>query len=113
MKKLSLAGLLSPVSLLMVAALLMAAYAVCHAAGWREYVGVISGTYSTTAGSVDTQIVKAGVYAGLYFAVVLLVPVLVLAALLQVLVLRVFRRRHLRASGQLGEVSGDGADGAE
>ena len=93
MKKPSFSGLLSPTSFLVVAALLTSAYAALHVAGWREQVSILSGTLSPTASSAEMQLAQALVYAGLYFSVVLLVPVLVMAGMLQLACRRVVRRK--------------------
>ncbi|MBN2445653.1 MAG: hypothetical protein JXO22_02935 [Phycisphaerae bacterium] len=92
MKKLSFSAVLSPASLLVLAVLLTAFYAALHMAGWREQVSILSGTSSATRSSGEVQIAQGLVYAGLYFGMTLLVPVLVLAALLQLLYQCLLRR---------------------
>jgi hypothetical protein len=106
MKRPSLVALVSPVSLLVVAAVLTIAYTACHAAGWRQHVSIFSGTLSVSSPAA-TQIALAGLYAGLYFAFVLLVPVLVLASVLQLLGLRLLLRKSPRPPAENGRSGGE------
>jgi len=68
------------VALLVIAAALVAVWGAMHLAGWREHTGVFSVVVPTGTGQ-ETALVKAVVYAGAYLLLVLVVPVLALAAL--------------------------------
>lgn len=93
MKRLSPPQLLSPLSLIVYAALIAGAYAILHAAGWREHVSILSGTLSEAGGSFATQAWQAGLYLVAYFGFVILVPILLLAAAIQILAIRLLLRR--------------------
>ncbi|MBK8267870.1 MAG: hypothetical protein IPK83_06020 [Planctomycetes bacterium] len=93
MKRLSLLKLVSPGSLFSIAVLIICTYAILHALGWREHVSIVSGTLSEAGGSFETQALQAGFYMCAYFGFTLLVPILLLAAALQILVLWAFLRR--------------------
>jgi len=68
-------------ALLVIAAALVAAWGAVHLAGWREHTGAFSVVVVTGPGQ-ETAFVKAVVYAGAHLLLVLVVPVLTLAALL-------------------------------
>jgi hypothetical protein len=75
---------MTPAGLLKRAAIVAAAFLVCHLAGWRELTSVLSGT---PPGS--TLAALGGVlYLVSYFAAVIVAPVLVIAAGLLRLALR-------------------------
>jgi hypothetical protein len=79
---------LSPLGLILWAAVGAAAFAVLHAAGLRDYATVLCGS-SPTGKPIDTSTaVLAGLYIVSWFVFVLAVPFLVLAAIVQALVLR-------------------------
>ena len=73
-------SLLSPWGLLAGAALLALPFLVCHAAGLREFVSVLSGTSPATGASVEVMTLLGLVYAAFYMVFLILVPILVLAA---------------------------------
>lgn len=72
------AELFSPKGFLIRAVLISVAYAVCHAAGLREYTTFLSGT--TDGGNLNQTIVLGVTYMAVYFAFVLGVPILLIAA---------------------------------
>lgn len=71
---------LTPSGLLVRAALVVVFFAVCHLAGWREHTTFISGTPASAGVSANTSVVLGVVYMAGYFSVVLLAPILTLAA---------------------------------
>jgi hypothetical protein len=72
-------GFLSPAGLLARAALIGAAFLICHAAGLRHYTTVLSGSSAAAQpGTLDT--VLAAIYLTAYFGVTLLTPVLATGA---------------------------------
>jgi hypothetical protein len=78
----------SPKGFLLRAAGLTVMFLIVHALGWRAYTSVLCGT-SPTGRAPDANVSLFGVaYAGLYLAGVTLVPVLVLAAVIFLLLLR-------------------------
>ncbi|MBI4601758.1 MAG: hypothetical protein HY721_07340 [Planctomycetes bacterium] len=82
-------GPLTPAGLLLRAALLSALFFAVHAAGWREYTSIISGTTHP-----DRMATVLGIaYAFFWFAFVLGVPVLVLGAGIYALLLLLRRPR--------------------
>jgi hypothetical protein len=66
----------SPRPLLVLAAALAAAFGLCDVIGLREDVCILSGTMPATTWGAAGGVA----YAGLYFAVVVVAPILVLAA---------------------------------
>ena len=70
----------SPKGLLLWAGIVALGFLVCHAAGLREHTTVISGTSPTGDVHSVLPIALGAVYAVVYFAFVLLVPILILAA---------------------------------
>ena len=76
----SRAPLFSPTGLLFRAALVTGVFLVFHLAGWREYTSILCGT-SPTGNLADRHIqFLGGLYVLFYFATIILVPILVLAA---------------------------------
>lgn len=74
------APMFSPKGFLTRAAILTFLFAIVHLVGLREFTSVLSGT-SATGGSAKTLSATAGsVYIVLYFAFVLIVPILVLSS---------------------------------
>ena len=71
---------LTPGGLLVRAALVAVFFAACHLAGWREHTTFLSGTPASAGGSVNTSALLGVVYMAAYFGLVLLAPILVLAA---------------------------------
>jgi hypothetical protein len=85
--------LFTPMGFVMRAILLCAAYGVCHLLGFREFAGVLSGTPpSGFLGGVPAA-VCAVAYILLYFAVVLVVPVLLIGAVIFAAMMRRSARR--------------------
>lgn len=74
------APLFSPVGLLTRAVLLTVIYLVLHLAGWREYTSILCGTAPTGNLSDRPAQLYGLIYVLLHFAVVVGVPILVLAA---------------------------------
>ena len=91
------APLLSPRGLLLRASLLVALFLACHLAGWREHTSILCGTAFT--GNVTDRYTQwfGMVYVVLYFAIVIIVPVLILAAGLMALVNRVWHAKSVSA----------------
>jgi hypothetical protein len=72
--------LFSPRGFLICAATLALAFAVCHVAGLREYTSILCGQ-APTGSYADWWAIHLGMaYVVFYFAFVLVVPILVLAA---------------------------------
>jgi hypothetical protein len=86
-KWLRLSVLFSPVGFLALAALIAAAYHACDALDWREYTCILSGSVPLGAAQA-TAMFRGGAYIILYFAYVLIAPILTLAAGLLVVVRR-------------------------
>lgn len=81
---------LSPKGFILRAAVCVAALAVVHLLGWREYTSIISGT-SPTGESISLSTALPGMlYMAAWFATVLIAPALLIAAG----VLRLARRRN-------------------
>ena len=95
--------LLSPAALLLAALLLVIAYGVADLVMPREDVSLLTATAFEPDAAGGNRIAWAGVYAALYFAAVLLAPVLALAAVIFWALQRALRRRgaasHGRATG--------------
>jgi hypothetical protein len=89
---------LTPGGLLVRAALVAVFFAVCHLAGWREHTTFLSGTPASAGGSANTSVVLGVVYMAGYFGVVLLAPILALAAGLLFVFERIAERRGDRHS---------------
>lgn len=85
--------------LLGLALLIAAAYHTCHALGWREHTSLLSGTPPVAGVSFGTAVWQGGVYGLLYFAYVLLAPILVIAAALATLAAIFLRRKPDTAAG--------------
>ncbi len=85
-------GILSKLSssFLARAGLILLVYLVLHAAGFREYTGVLSGTLSQEGISVERAILFAIIYLAVYMAAVLLAPILAIAAMIRYLTMRLF-----------------------
>jgi hypothetical protein len=79
-KRLFRAELLSPVGFLAVAGLIMLAYGAVEAAGWREHTTFISGTTASADMRWQASAARGLAYMLVYFAFVLLAPILALAA---------------------------------
>jgi hypothetical protein len=83
-KKWPLASVLSPAGLVLTALFILLAFGICEAIGLREYTTVISGTVAVPGASFKTSFFLALIYLATYFAFVLLLPILVIAAALLV-----------------------------
>ena len=73
-------ALVSPRGFLVLAATLAALFLVCHLAGWREQTSVLCGQLPKGGAEADWALATGLAYALFYFALVLIVPILVLAA---------------------------------
>jgi hypothetical protein len=71
---------LSPGSFLLCAVTFAGFFVLAHVAGWRERTGVFCGTLPKDTGEQVTQGFMAVSYTLLYFATVIVAPILVLAA---------------------------------
>ena len=80
--------LISPWGLVAIAAFIAMLYGIGHVLGWREHV---SSVFATSAGPIS-HIVMGLLYAIAYFGFVLVAPWLVLAAILFVILSRLFAR---------------------
>jgi len=72
--------LVSPRGFLIVAATLTALFLICHVAGWREHTSVLCGQLPKGGAEADWALATGLAYALFYVALVLLVPILTLAA---------------------------------
>ena len=88
--------IVSPGGFLVMAATLAAMFLVCLVAGWRENTSFLCGT-PPAGESADLAILLGLCYALSYFAFVLLVPILVLAAAIFAVLLRLSRGYLCRA----------------
>ena len=71
---------LTPGGFLVRATLIVVFFVACHLAGWREHTTFLSGTATSADGSVNASILLGVVYMAAYFGLVLLAPILALAA---------------------------------
>ena len=76
------ADFLSPKDFLRHAVLIVLAFGVAHALGLREYTSFLNGTTGSIELGYELSALLGLIYLSLYFATVLLVPILILAALL-------------------------------
>lgn len=79
--------LFSPLGFALVAVLLISLYRVSDAAGWRSYTCIISGTVPAGM-SITGTLWRGGIYAALHFGSILVAPILLIAAGLQIVVFR-------------------------
>ena len=79
----------NPLSWLAWAAVMAAAWGVCHALGWRADTAVLSGTVDPSHGSATWVMFRGMIYAVTYFAAMVVGPVLVLASGVFVVLVRV------------------------
>ena len=70
--------LISPVTLIVLAAVIAAAFGICHAVGMRENTPAL---FATSSGSAST-VTSAVAYVALYLAAVVLAPILAIAAVI-------------------------------
>jgi hypothetical protein len=70
------------VGLVLRALLIAAAYWAAHLLGWRNHTAFLSGTTSDTALSLTTVTRMGVIYMALYFAWLLLAPILAIAAVI-------------------------------
>lgn len=89
------ADFLSPKDFLRHAALIVLAFSVAHAFGLREYTSFLNGTAGSVELGYELSALLGLIYILLYFATVLLVPILILGALLASLWLKHCKRAHL------------------
>ena len=79
----------NPANWLAWAAVMVAAWGLCHALGWRADTAVLSGTVDPSHGSATWVMFRGMIYAVTYFAAVVVGPVLVLASGVFVVLVRV------------------------
>ena len=72
--------IVSPLVLLILAVLIVAGFAAAHLAGWRENVSLLTGTSFDASDGGQGQIASASVYILLYFAAMIVSPILALAS---------------------------------
>jgi hypothetical protein len=84
LRMLMLGRFLSPPGLLLRAGILLAAFGAFHLLGWRDDTRVLSGTSAPSEGAVA----RGMLYAAAYFSAVLLCPILILAAAIQMVMQR-------------------------
>ena len=87
----------NPVSWLAWAAVLFAAWGVCHALGWRADTAVLSGTVDPAHGSAQSVMLRGMLYAVAYLAAAVVGPVLVLAGGVFIVLVRVTGGRKVVA----------------
>lgn len=75
------APILSPMGLVMRALILAVAFGAVHLAGFREYVGIMTGTAARVSGET-LPVLCGALYVILYVTAVVLVPVLLIGALM-------------------------------
>lgn len=81
----------SPVARFLIrAALILAFYLALHAAGFRSYTSILSGTMPQDGTGLNQAILYAVVYVAAYMAAVVAAPILAIAALLRYLSGRLF-----------------------
>jgi len=90
------ADFLSPKDLLRHAVLIVLTFGLAHAFGLREYTSFLNGTTGSTELGYELSALLGLIYLSLYFATVLLVPILVLAAPLASLWLKFHEPNPLR-----------------
>ena len=93
--------IVSPGGFLASAALIAGVFVICHLAGWRHNTSFLCVT-PPAGESTGLSILLGLVYALSYFALVLLVPILVLAAAIFGVLLRLWCRNSLRARATHG-----------
>ncbi|MEM9415606.1 MAG: hypothetical protein AAGA29_09045 [Planctomycetota bacterium] len=81
----------SPLGWVTVGAAIIACWAIAHALGWRVYTSAFSGTPPAQGARGEWLAMLGLLYAALYFAAVLIAPVLILAGLMRQAVLRLMR----------------------
>lgn len=72
------------------AALILAFYLILHAAGFRSYTSMLSGTLPADGDSLNSACIYAVVYVVAYMAAVVVAPILAIAALIRYLAGRLF-----------------------
>ncbi|HYT61654.1 MAG TPA: hypothetical protein VEL06_15865 [Haliangiales bacterium] len=82
----------SPKDFLRRAAMIGVAFLVAQIAGLREYTSFLSGTVVWAAAGWKLTVFLGLLYLLLYFTIMLLVPILIIAAVVQHLLLRFFSR---------------------
>ncbi len=88
------AGLFTPRGMLLRAAVLVIVFGICHVAGLRQYTTALSGSSpgGTQPGALEA--VLGGAYAAAYLALVIVAPILAIAAGLLWAVYRLMGGRH-------------------
>ena len=76
------------------ALLFMITFVILHLLGWRDATSIISGTFSTTA-SPQFTFFQGALYTLVWFATILVAPILLLAAAIHLLLTRLFPKRDV------------------
>jgi hypothetical protein len=74
------APMFSPQGFVVRAAIIAAGFALCHLLDWREHTTFLTGTSSEAGTGLRTSAALGTIYMAAYFGVVLLSPILLLAA---------------------------------
>jgi hypothetical protein len=77
-----LTGGFSPQGFVVRAVILGMLFAICQALGWREHTTFLSGTAASPGADANTSALLGLIYMASYFGVVLLAPILLIAAVL-------------------------------
>lgn len=78
--KICAADFLSPKDFVRHAVLIVMVFGIVHLLGWRECTSVLNGTTGAPGMDMETALLLGIAYALLYFATVVLVPILLIAA---------------------------------
>lgn len=81
--------------LLIPAVLIVAGFAAAHTAGWRENVSLLAGTSFSDSDGSQRQIASASVYVILYFAAVIVSPILAMASVIMWSLQKTLKRRKV------------------
>jgi hypothetical protein len=84
----------SPAGFLLYAASLLVFYGVLHLLGLRECVSLVCGTPRPVLGSVELGCAAGAAYIALYFGVAVFVPILLIAAAVMAVLMRLLARRR-------------------
>jgi len=88
------AEFLSPKDLVQRAAVFCVAFAIAHLLGWRDFTSFVNGTTGSVEMSFEQAAARGVVYLILYLAVVVLVPIFLIAAAISKLLLKRFPDRQ-------------------
>lgn len=97
----------SPVGFFAMAALILGAFAIAHGLGLRRFTSVLSGSPPEAAMSIERAVSLGMMYALSYFATIIAVPVLVIAAtVFKVIKWKILRPRAGQSVRRLERASG-------